>query len=359
METPLRILHIEDSGSDAEIVAYYLKQSRLNFVVKVVDNKAAFTTALQEFRPEIIISDHSLPQFDSLSALEIFKETGLKIPFILVTGTVSEEFAVTCLKAGADDYILKTNLTRLPSAIRHALKKKETERERDLAIEKLNGKIHELDTFMYKASHDLKGPLASMAGLIEIAREEKSREKTKEYLEMIAQSNKKLERILADLIEVTKIAQGKMDSSSFDLKQLVEDTIVSLRNIPQAAGMQFRQEVDLDRELTSDKNLIGTIIQNLVHNAILYRKTTGGASYVRVKAWQKDALVFIEVSDNGIGISSELQEKIFDMFFRGNHASKGTGLGLYIVRQAVEKLKGKIILKSKPLEGSSFTVVFP
>jgi len=123
MGKQIRILHLEDLSSDAELVYRALKKGNLKFVRLVVDNKAKFTKALKEFLPDIILSDHSLPSFNSHEALVIFKKANLKIPFILITATMSEDFAVDVIKRGADDYILKDRLERLPTALTNAMDK--------------------------------------------------------------------------------------------------------------------------------------------------------------------------------------------------------------------------------------------
>lgn len=123
MKTKLRILHLEDLFSDAELVNRTLKKAKFDFERLVVDNRENFIKALTEFAPDIILSDHSLPSFNSHEALSIFKAMELNIPFILITATVSEEFAVDVIKRGADDYILKDRLERLPSALIKALEK--------------------------------------------------------------------------------------------------------------------------------------------------------------------------------------------------------------------------------------------
>src|SRR5688572_11561783 len=123
MNRPLRILHLEDLPEDAELVGRALKRSGVECEIVHVDDKVNFVAALKEFAPDIILSDHSLPSFDSHEALKIVKELGITIPFILVTATVSEEYAVSIIKEGASDYILKDRLKRLPNAISSALDK--------------------------------------------------------------------------------------------------------------------------------------------------------------------------------------------------------------------------------------------
>src|SRR6185312_9326905 len=132
-----RILHVEDSISDAEIVQRILKKEGLNFKYLIADNREKFIHGLKEFNPDVILCDHSLPQFDSLEAFEVYKELNSEIAFLLVTGSVSEEYAVEMMKKGIDDYLLKQNLQRLPQAIENAYAKREKEKLRKLAEEKL------------------------------------------------------------------------------------------------------------------------------------------------------------------------------------------------------------------------------
>jgi CheY-like chemotaxis protein len=134
MDKALKILLLEDSQEDIFLIEKELKTGRIAFESFAVDSKDEFEKALYEVNPDIILADHSLPQFNSIEALKIYHqfhaETKIIIPFILITGSVSEEFAAQCIKSGVDDYILKDRLKRLPAAIRSALEKTQIERER-------------------------------------------------------------------------------------------------------------------------------------------------------------------------------------------------------------------------------------
>ncbi len=134
MDSILKIVIVEDSREDVFLIERELKAGGIAFTSCIVDNKSQFENALHEIKPDVILSDHTLPQFNSIEALKIHQqfqsETNIIIPFILITGSVSEEFAARCIKSGADDYILKDRLTRLPAAVRNAFKKSRMERER-------------------------------------------------------------------------------------------------------------------------------------------------------------------------------------------------------------------------------------
>lgn len=130
----LSVLILEDVDTDAEFVQRELKRAGIQFNARVADNRNGFLQALQECNPDIILSDFSMPGFDAFDALDLLKQSGKDTPFILVTGSQSEEVAVRCMKAGADDYILKSTLKRLPSAVLNAVKKRDVERERERAL---------------------------------------------------------------------------------------------------------------------------------------------------------------------------------------------------------------------------------
>src|SRR4051812_4088784 len=117
MNTKYRVLHLEDVSTDAELVARELQKNNIDFEHYVVGTEEEYLRALDEFYPDIILCDHSLPSFNSLGAIKIIKERKLHIPFILITATMSEEVAMGVVREGADDYILKDRLKRLPNSV--------------------------------------------------------------------------------------------------------------------------------------------------------------------------------------------------------------------------------------------------
>ena len=123
----LKILMLEDMESDAGLIEWTLRKANIDFDCIRVDTREEYIDGLNNYHPDVVLSDHSLPQFNSREAYKICKAQNLQVPFILVTGAVSEEFAVSCLKDGIDDYILKDNLTRLPVAIKNSLKQRKLE----------------------------------------------------------------------------------------------------------------------------------------------------------------------------------------------------------------------------------------
>jgi diguanylate cyclase (GGDEF)-like protein/PAS domain S-box-containing protein len=133
MSQSLRLLLIEDVPTDAELICHELRKAKIDFSWQRVETKNDFIAQLADFTPDAILADYHLPQFSAIEALHALRALGIDLPFVLVTGSQSEEVAVECMREGADDYILKTSLKRLPSALLNALRKKETEREKERA----------------------------------------------------------------------------------------------------------------------------------------------------------------------------------------------------------------------------------
>ena len=140
MSNLLKILLLEDSPADVDFIKRALIKHKFIFSMEVVSTRSDFEKKIFEFDPDIILSDHCLPQFSSLEALEIARQKKKNVPFILVTGSVSEEFAVECMKAGVDDYLLKSSLIRLPSSIENILSKNKVKREKDI-VESLHKEL--------------------------------------------------------------------------------------------------------------------------------------------------------------------------------------------------------------------------
>ncbi len=147
MKKDLRVLILEDLPTDAELAQKELKTVLKNYTVKVVDTEEGYVQALKLFKPDLIISDYKLPEFDGMAALKIRNKEIPEIPFILLTGSVNEEIAVECMKAGADDYVIKEHIIHLGPAVLNAIDKKKIELENKQAEEKLKIRNKELEAW--------------------------------------------------------------------------------------------------------------------------------------------------------------------------------------------------------------------
>ena len=368
MEKSLKILFLEDLPEDVELIEHVLRKEKISFISKRVDERQEFIEALQDFLPDVILSDHSLPQFNSIDALSICRKLTVHVPFILVTGAMSDEFAVKCLKGGADDYVLKSNLSRLPSAILTTLKQHQDERQRKQAEEILRERNEELiktndelDRFVYSVSHNLRAPLMSVLGLLNLTKYEKaiSVETLKEYLQMMESSVLKLDHTLREIVDYSRNARQEVEIDKIDIRKMIDQSFERLKYIPGHEDLSREIEVTGIAPFYSNVYRLSVIFDNLLSNAIKFRDIHKVTSKVVIRANIDPSRATIIFEDNGVGIPDDLQEMIFNMFFRANERSDGSGLGLYIAREMMWKLKGKIIVSSKFGQGARFELTIP
>ena len=215
----------------------------------------------------------------------------------------------------------------------------------------------ELDRFVYSVSHDLSAPLKSILGLVNIGRLTKNSDEQLSYLGKIESSVRKLEVFIREVLEYSQNKRLDSVKEQFKLKDLCTEILDNLKYIEEYGNV----EVDLnglsEMEMTSDKTRLKIILNNLLTNAVKYQKRIPGHRHViKVSSLQKSNKVLIDIEDNGEGIHPDVQNKIFNMFFRGHHRSSGSGLGLYIAKEAAEKMGGNILVKSEYGKGATFTV---
>jgi PAS domain S-box-containing protein len=215
----------------------------------------------------------------------------------------------------------------------------------------------ELDNFTYHASHDLRAPLTTIMGLVNLGEKENSIEISRSYYEMIRSKINHLDLLLKDLISVSYNSKAEVAVKSFSFKEEVALILESMKY----PGHPFRIEVDIKQDLGfgSDPIRLRTILRNLLSNAFKYFNPTINRPYIGLVIEVDPKCAAIHLKDNGIGIEREYKDKIYNIFFRGTTRSTGSGLGLYIVKSMIDKLEGKIFVESIPEEGTTFSLIIP
>lgn len=223
-------------------------------------------------------------------------------------------------------------------------------------LKKIN---EELDRFVYSASHDLRAPLTSLLGLINIAQSDRYINGIAEHLELMKKSVLKLDSFIIDIINYSRNARLDLEVEEIDLAALVADTMDNLQYVTSTEKIEKRINIIQKVPLYSDSKRITILLNNLISNAIRYHNLILDNPYIEVKGKVTKKKVRIDVIDNGKGIGKQYLNNIFAMFFRASDDSKGSGLGLYIVKETVAKLNGKISVTSEVGEGSAFSIVIP
>lgn len=227
------------------------------------------------------------------------------------------------------------------------------------SIEELKKINSELDRFVYTASHDLKAPLRSIVGLINLAKAESVNEGLDIYLDKIFKSAGKLDNFINDLVNFSRSTRLDVKVKKIDFDQLITDTIENLKFMENASAMTIETEVN-DLHFYSDENRLGILFSNMISNSMKYQKLKSiEKARLSIKIDVKPEKATLIFEDNGIGISKEAAANIYDMFYRASTQSEGSGLGLYIVKEIVKKLKGSISLQSEEGIGSKFTIQIP
>jgi len=225
--------------------------------------------------------------------------------------------------------------------------------------QQLKERNEQMDLFLYKATHDLKGPLASVKGILNIALQDCLQPEIRQYIEMALTSTDRLDSALVDLLHVTRLNKSKLKVEKVDLVALVGEILQSIDHMAERRDVDFNISVRYRDPFPTDRNSLSSVLQNLIVNAVKYKKGGEYQHQVNVIIDHHQQGIQVIVSDNGEGIRPEIQEKIFQMFYRGNKKSRGTGLGLYIVKQSVDKMGGELKLESEVGVGTRFTIYFP
>lgn len=228
--------------------------------------------------------------------------------------------------------------------------------EQNVLLEKTN---EELDRFVYSTSHDLKAPLSSILGLIQLARMTDAPDELGEYHNMMEKRIHTLNGFITDIIDYSRNTRLAIDTENVYLKPLIEEVVEGLQYYEHSQSIDIQILIPDDISIDTDRGRLKIVLNNLIANAIKYHDMDKANPHILVSWEMKEQTAVIKIEDNGTGIEDELQDKIFNMFFRATQKSEGSGLGLYIAKEMTEKISGKIALESTYGEGTIFLLELP
>jgi len=224
-----------------------------------------------------------------------------------------------------------------------------------LANKNLSLKNQELDHFVYRSSHDLIAPLKSLKGLIYLAKSDNSPDTQSEYLKHMETSVLKLEDFIHSIIEFATNAKTEANTVEIKLDEILDDVTQELKYFDRAKDVNLVRTLE-ESIVVSDYKRLKIIFSNLISNSVKYHNYNQSNPFIEIKSYKKGDKVFIEIKDNGQGIKPDLLEHIFKMFYRASDSSEGSGLGLYIVKDTVDKINGELTVDSDYGKGTVFTL---
>lgn len=226
-------------------------------------------------------------------------------------------------------------------------------------IEQLKNTNKQLDHFVYSATHDLKAPLASLSGLISIFRYEDDAAQQELYLQLMEKSIHRLNEFIKEIVDYSRNSNQELKVEKIDFNELVNEIFEGLEHMSEAATTQKIIDIDQSSLFFSDRHRLKVVLSNLITNAYKYGSSHRRDSFVHIHVQADSQQASIHVKDNGQGISQEHIDRIFDMFFRASEGKGGSGLGLYIVKETIEKMQGNIHVVSEVGKGTCFIVTIP
>lgn len=217
----------------------------------------------------------------------------------------------------------------------------------------------ELDRFVYSASHDMRAPLTSMMGLILLTKEEMDNVDMSTRLDMMYTTVKKLDDFIHKILDYSRNIRVDLEHNEINWEELIDEICENMKFMNADEKCHFTQSIEQTSKFYTDKHRLLIVLNNLFSNALKYQDTAKSEIEVKLNIVSDDQKAIITLQDNGIGIAPEHQDKVFDMFFRASSISTGSGLGLYIARETIEKLFGNISFTSIPGVGTTFKVKIP
>lgn len=376
MKPILRILVVEDSEEDFELLKHEVRRSGYEISARRVETAGALTAALADAKWDLVVSDWSLPGFSGSAALELCKRTDPDLPFFIVSGTIDEDLAVSALKSGAQDFVVKGRLARLlPAFEREVREARERQQRRaaQAAVEEAQRQKLAAEAasqaksrFLAGMSHELRTPLNAIIGFSELLEDETAgavNQRQKGYIRNVAQAGRHLLKLVNEILDLSRIEAGRVELSLQEVSLFATSAEVCDTLAPQAASRQIALTSAIPRDLPpvrADAVKLRQILFNLLSNGIKFTRPGGS---VQLEARADHGEMEIVVRDTGIGIRAEDMPRLFQEFERLDTTrtaeAEGTGLGLVLTKKLVEAQSGSISVSSEPDKGSVFRVRMP
>jgi signal transduction histidine kinase len=372
MPQSLHVLLIEDSNEDAELIVRELRRGNYSVSFERVDSKPAVLNAIDREAWQLVICDFSMPQFSGMDALKLLRSRGIEIPFIFVSGTIGEDTAVSALKEGAQDYVMKGNLKRLLPAVERELREAEQRCERrrlETQLEQLK-RFEAIGRLAGGIAHDFNNVLGVIMGWAQIGLDQSpASSPVHEHLGKIRDQADRAAGMTRQLLAFAR--KRVLQSRNVRITDVITATLSFLRTgLEESIVFETDFAADLSI-IRADPSQLEQILMNLVWNArdampqggkifLEVRDVEVTNDFVRAHPYACPGnYVRLSVSDSGTGMDGATLDRIFEPFFTTKEIGKGTGLGLPTVYGIVKQHDGFVDVNSEPGRGTTFCIYLP
>lgn len=352
--TKIKVLYIDDEPHN---LAAFKASFRRDFDILLAESAQEARALLEDHSVPVILSDQRMPGETGIEFFESIKGRYPHSMRILLTGFADIQAVISAVNLGnIFRYLQKPwDEEEIRTVVHEAFEIYDARLQLVLKNQELEKAYQELDRFVYSASHDMRAPLMSILGILKLAKLDPGTSAA-DYFQMIEESVLKLDVFIRNIIQYYKNNRFEQDLQLLDWQTLIEECVESNRYQLGETGVHCEVHVDQSHPFRSDGMKIRLILNNLISNAI---KFGSERPVVWIRLESDASMAHLSVRDNGVGIPKDDLEQIFRMFFRGTHVNSGSGLGLYIVRDAVHRLNGRIRVESTPGEGTAFIIEIP
>lgn len=352
------ILYVDDETHN---LSSFKASFRRTYEVHLANSADKAFEILKTTDPQIIISDQRMPGMSGIEFFEKVKDLYPNPVRILLTAYTNSQTVIDAVNKGRiDRYLVKPwNSDIMTTTLQAGVSMHKARVELHKKNEELRKTNAELNRFVYSVSHDLRAPLMSILGLINLAKVDESDEGRIQYFELMEKSVDKMDNYIQTTLEYYRNFRSEVKAESLNVKKLIEEQIETLQSTN--PNVTFNFSFEGEPEFLTDQMRLTICCANLISNAVKYGDKGDGKYTVDLDAKNTGSGFTLKVSDYGVGIAKSEQPYIFDMFYRSPKAThkKSTGLGLYLVKEAVSRIGGSIDVSSTPGEKTSFTLRLP
>jgi len=358
MNDKIHVLYIDDENNNLQSFRASLRKDFKVFTA--IDADEGLRIA-REQEVHVVIADQRMP---GMSGTEFFEELMKFNPDpirILLTGYSDIASVIDAINKGeVYRFIDKPwNIEQIKNSIKNAADIYFMRRELKDKNQKLQKLHSEMNQFVYSLSHELRGPLMSISGVSKLAKMELQDPAAQEYFSMIDTATGKLDDFIYKMLDFYRSTKIENKVTEIDFSAIMETKLENFRNKHDEQSVQIDIEIDQNKKFYSDESKIRVILSNLLSNAGQFQRSDHSENWIKLNIKVSDAEAIIVLEDNGIGIEEKFHQDVFNLFTRATQKNVGTGLGLYMVKEAVEQMGGEIDLQSVFGSGTTITVTLP